>query len=123
MNTPNFYLPVTNDYGISHVAGNIFTRFINWCKTQEYNRITWLGIILSAQGCIITPVTLFFVVASGVNVVLLSLTAISIMINLTVNLAALPTKITIPVFVFSLFISAVVIAGSFAAGMDLSRVF
>ena len=123
MNTQNLYLPVSNEYKISPVAGNIFIRFIQWCQSKEYNRLAWTGIILTSQGCVITPVTLFFVIVSGMNPVLLSLACFSIMINLVVNLAAMPTRITIPVYVLSLLVSAVVITASFSEGVDLSRVF
>lgn len=123
MNTQNLYLPLTNEYKMSPAAGNIFTRFMQWCGAQEYHRIAWVGIILTSQGCVITPITLFFVVTSGVSALLISLAAISIMMNLVVNLAAMPTKITIPVYVLSLVVSAAVIAAAFSAGVDLSKVF
>ena len=121
MNTPNIYLPVSNKISLSHT--NIFTRFIGFCESKEYNRLAWVGIILVSQGCVITPVTLFFVVVSGINPILLGLTSVSIMINLVVNLAAMPTKITIPVYVLSLLLSAAVIIASIAAGLQLSTVF
>ena len=70
MNTQNFYLPVSNDYKISAVSGNIFTRLVQWCKSKQYNRLARTDIILTSQGCLITPGTLFFVIVSGTTPVL-----------------------------------------------------
>jgi hypothetical protein len=123
MNTQNFYLPASShDYKISGFD-NLFTRFMAWCNAQEPTRLAWTGIILLLYGCVITPITLFFVIVSGVNPVLLSLASCTIMVNLVVNLAALPTRITIPVFAVSLIVNAAVIFAAFSAGVNLSKVF
>lgn len=123
MNIQNLSLPSSNVYKIHPAAGNIFTRFMQWCRAQEYHRIAWLGIILTLYGCVITPITLFFVIVSGVSPVLLAITSCAIMLNLVVNLAAMPTRITIPIFAASLLVSAAVIMACFSAGLDLSKVF
>ena len=121
MNTQNLFLPVAERSYSAH--SNIFTRFIQWCETQQEKRLSWLGTILALQGCVITPITLFFVTVSGINPVLLSLTICSIVMNLVVNLAAMPTKITVPVFILSLLVSAGVIAAAFISGVNLSAAF
>jgi hypothetical protein len=83
---------------------SIFTRFINWCKGQQENRLIWLGVAVAAHGCVITPLTVFAVTMAGNNLVLFMLTIFAMAISLVTNLAALPTKITIPAFALSILI-------------------
>jgi hypothetical protein len=88
---------------------NLPTKFFNWCKSQEKNRFGWLALSLAAQGCIITPLVVLAVGISG-NDLILWMTAMSAMgITLIVNLAALPTKITIPTFALSIVIDIAII--------------
>ena len=92
----------------------IVYRFFAWCSAQEKNRIAWLAVILTAHGCIITPLTLLFVMLSGNNMVFWPMVIGAMTMALVVNLAALPTKITIPIFFLSLVIDLVVIANCIA---------
>src|SRR4051812_3956246 len=85
------------------------SRFITWCASQEQNRLGWLTIIIAAHACLITPMTLLTLVFSG-NHMSYWVTAIAaIVISLVTNLAALPTKITIPAFAFSILLDLYVI--------------
>jgi hypothetical protein len=89
---------------------SIISRFIAWCESQQKHQYGWLAAILAAHGCVITPITVLCV-AMGSNSIALWATAIGAMgASLITNLAALPTKITIPVFVTSIFIDIVIIA-------------
>jgi hypothetical protein len=91
---------------------SIFTRFFNWCEAQQESRLLWLGIALAAHGCIITPFTVFAVIIAGTNLTLFMLAIISMGIALVTNLAALPTKITIPALLFSFILDIGIIAAS-----------
>jgi hypothetical protein len=88
---------------------NLFTLFINWCKSQEPYRFGWLAAIIAGHGCLITPVTLFFIIISGNSPVYWAFAMAAMGMSLVSNLAALPTKFTIPVFFFSVLIDIVVI--------------
>ena len=95
-------------------APSLLTRFITWCKAEEESRLLWLGIILTAHGCIITPLTVMVVMFNGNNLYLFVLAIAAMGMTLVTNLAALPTKITIPVFVLSILIDlAIVISCAF----------
>lgn len=91
---------------------NPFASFIAWCANQEEHRLLWLAIALAGQGCVLTPITLFAGMWSGVDMMLFSLATIAIVLNVIVNLAAMPTKITIPVLFFSVLLNIfVIVAG------------
>ena len=94
--------------------------FADWCQSQEKYRIGWLGIIIASHGCFITPVTLITIVLSGNSIFYWMMAMVAIVMCLVTNLAALPAKITIPVFFLSILIDLVVITGSFAAGFNSS---
>lgn len=82
-----------------------FSRFINWCEGQQENRLAWLGIALAGQGCVFAPLTVFAVVLSGNSLVLFMLAIAAMGVVVVTNLAALPTKITIPVFFGSILLN------------------
>jgi hypothetical protein len=101
-------------YGTIHFPvqtrkSGLMHRFINWCGEQQKNRLAWLAIIIAGHSCIITPITLLFVMLSGNNFVVWPWIIAAIGMPLVSNLAALPTKITIPVFFLSLLIDLAVI--------------
>jgi hypothetical protein len=90
---------------------NVFTKFFNWCKAQERNRFGWLAISLTAHGCILTPLVVFAVGVSGNDFTLWMAAMLAMGVTLIVNLAAQPTKITIPIFFLSILVDvAIVIA-------------
>jgi hypothetical protein len=94
----------------SPVQFSLVTKFFDWCKAQERNRFGWLALSLAAHGCVITPLVVLAIGITGNNLVLW-MTAMGAMgITLIVNLAALPTKITIPTFALSLIIDIAIIA-------------
>ena len=73
-----------------------FSKFINWCSDQQENRLSWLAIAIAGHGCVLTPLTVFAVVNSGNNLILFMVSILAMAMVLITNLAALPTKITIP---------------------------
>jgi hypothetical protein len=88
---------------------SLVSTFFNWCQTQEKNRLGWLGLILAIHGCVITPITLFAIVMAGNNIAFWGIAMGAMAMSLITNLAALPTKITIPVFIFSIIVDLAVI--------------
>ena len=94
---------------------SIVSRFITWCEGQEKYRFGWLGLILAVHGCVITPITLYIIVSAGNNIAFWGVAMGAMAMSLITNLAALPTKITIPVFIFSIIVDLAVIGTSLFA--------
>jgi hypothetical protein len=100
----------------------LFNKFFKWCEAQEKNHLGWLALSLASQGCIITPLVILTIGITGNNLILWMAGMIAMGITLIVNLAAMPTKITIPVFVLSVVIDIGIVVscvlqytGSFSA--------
>ena len=91
---------------------NIWTKFMDYCKGQENNRLMWVGIALAAHGCILTPITIMITLFAGPNFVLFMTGMVAMGISLVTNLAAMPTRITIPAFALSIVIDIFVIISS-----------
>jgi len=94
---------------------SFLSQFITWCNGQEKYRFGWLAVIITIHGCILTPVTVLAIVLSGNNFVFWGIAIGAMAMALITNLAAMPTKITIPVFFFSVLLDVMVIAGSIAS--------
>ena len=94
--------------------------FITWCNKQEKNRFGWLAVALTGHGCFLTPMTLFAIILSGNLFVFWMLAMAAMAMCLITNLAALPTKITIPVFFASIFIDIAIIFYCAHIGFDIS---
>jgi hypothetical protein len=86
---------------------SIISQFMNWCSNQDKNRYGWLGAAVTSHGCIITPLTMFAIILSGNNIIFWFL-------------AALPTKITIPIFLFSIMMDVAVISACAVAGCNIA---
>ena len=98
---------------LSNVKNHSFlSQFITWCNGQEKYRFGWLGVIITVHGCVITPLTVLAIVFSGNNFVFWSIAIGAMAMALVTNLAAMPTKITIPVFFFSVLLDVTVIIGA-----------
>jgi hypothetical protein len=102
---------------------SIFRRFLSWCEIQEQYRFGWLAVALSVHGCALTPITLFAIILSGTNIFFFVLALIAMGMTLVSNLAALPTKITIPVFFFSIAIDLAIITSCALVGFDIERTY
>jgi|GEM_PF-462807 len=97
-----------------------FGRFINWCDGQERNRFGWLAAALAGHGCALTPLTLFAIILSGNNIVFWIMALVAMGATLVMNLAAQPTKVTIPVFLASIVIDLAIIAICLGVGFDIT---
>lgn len=102
---------------------SIFSRFFKWCAGQEPNKFMWVGIALAAHGCILTPITVMVVLMSGANMLLFMLAIVAMGITLVTNLAAMPTKVTIPLFVFSILIDIVIVIAALSMGVDIAKTY
>src|SRR6187397_1949289 len=79
-------------------------KFINWCISQEKYRLGWLATAITLHGCVLTIITMFAVVLAGNHFIFWPFIIGGMGITLIVNLAAMPNKITIPVFFFSVIV-------------------
>lgn len=91
---------------------SLWTRFISWCENQEESRFLWLGIALATHACFITPLTLAVVMFTGNSMLFFAFGIAAMAMALITNLAALPTKVTIPTFFLSLVLDLVIIITS-----------
>lgn len=122
--TTNTFLPTISSKYIKPVQGiSLFKRFINWCASKEEKRFLWQGVTLTFHGCILTPFAMLAALLAGVDTYLYVPVVMAIAITLIVNLAALPTRIIIPVFFLSLLIDLGVIAAAVITGMNFSLLF
>ena len=96
----------------AEAASNLLKSFITWAGNQEKNRFLWAGISILGHGAFFTIVTLLVVVFTGNALAGWVFAAISMAMVLVVNLSALPTKITIPVLLFSLVIDVAVMGAA-----------
>jgi hypothetical protein len=99
--------------GVAHLSQtqhpSLYGKFMTWCENQQEDRLLWLGIALTSHGCVITPITILFIVIAGLSFPLFMIALLSMTMALVANLAALPTKITIPVLVLSVAIDVAVL--------------
>jgi hypothetical protein len=114
MQTTTLNPTITSAYNDTAVSVPITKRFMNWCTRQEENRLMWVGIALASHGCIFTPLTVMAVVFTGTNMILFMLSIIAMGITLVTNLAALPTKISLPLFFFSILMDIAIVIAAIA---------
>lgn len=89
---------------------NSLRKFMSWCEQQEENRLLWLGLGVMGQIGMVVPLTLLSILFLANNNFILWVVVLSAnMPVLALNLAAQPTKVTIPVMLTSLVVNLVVI--------------
>ena len=101
------YSPV---YKTTTAQPGLLSKFFKWCTGQEENRLEWLGVALAVHGCIITPLIIILITMTGNNFILWITGMVAMGATLVVNLAAMPTKITLPVFFASLLVDLGIVA-------------
>lgn len=93
-------------------------RFLNWCEGQEKNKLGWLAGILTGHGCFITPLVLLVVAMTGNNFIYWPFIIAAMGMCLVTNLAAMPTKVTIPTFFLSLLIDLGIVINCIAVAVN-----
>ena len=107
-------------HSINTTSVSAWKKFIDWCDGEEKYRLGWLATSLSLHGCVLTILAMFAVVLAGNHFIFWPFIIGAMGITLIVNLAAMPTKITIPVFFFSVLVDLVIIISCIAIGFDAS---
>ncbi|TCZ69324.1 hypothetical protein [Flaviaesturariibacter aridisoli] len=99
---------------------SMLSRFLNWCAGQEQFRFGWVAAIIAIHGCVVTPLTLFAIILSGSNIALW-VTAIAAMgASLVTNLAAQPTKLTLPVFFATILVDIAIVVVCLVHGFSIA---
>jgi hypothetical protein len=98
---------------------SLVSRFIHWADSQEKHRFGWVAAIIAGHGCVITPITLFAIILSGNNFIFWPIVLVAMAASLVSNLAAMPTKITIPVFFFTVLVDLAIIAICISQGFNI----
>ena len=91
----------------------ISTRFLNWTKEEEKNRIAWLGISITMMTAVFFPVTMASILLHGAVFTLIIGAMFSLILVVVPNMAALPTRYTIPAFFTGIVIDIILIGASF----------
>jgi hypothetical protein len=123
MITTSIQQTISTNYNNGISRPSLFSTFMNWCQAQQKNRLLWLGVVVATHGCVLTPVTVMAILLAGSNLTLMVLAIISMAIALVTNLAAMPTKYTIPAFVLSILIDLCLITAAVAGGLSLGNTF
>jgi hypothetical protein len=85
-------------------AKSLWKQFIQFSDRQEYNRLAWVVLGILGHGTIFTIAALATVTLLGNIFILYIIACCAMVLVVAVNLAALPTKYTVPVFFLSLLI-------------------
>jgi hypothetical protein len=96
---------------------SLIHKFTAWTEAQENNRLLWLGIAIAGHGCVLAPISLFIIMFTGFQFGLFMTVMGAMAAALIVNLAAMPTKITIPVFFASIIADLVAITVAVTIGI------
>ncbi len=91
---------------------SFLAKFFTWCAGQEKFRFGWLAVIITSHGCILTPLTVMAVIFGGNNFIFWGIAIAAMAMSLVTNLAAMSTKITIPVYFLSIVLDIAIIAVS-----------
>lgn len=102
---------------------SLWSRFMNWAEGQEKNRLGWVAGILFGHGCIVTIITMMAILFTGNHFIFWPFAIAGMAACVISNLAALPTKITLPIFFFSLLLDLVIIAICLTNGINVSATY
>ncbi|MBW8687774.1 hypothetical protein [Chitinophaga rhizophila] len=94
-------------------SASLWARFMQYAASQQQYRFAWLAFSFFMQGCVLVPVTLMIVVRHGNPFELWIPVLIAFVLTETTNLAAMPTKVTVPVFWAGVVIDLLVIASCY----------
>lgn len=98
-------------------------RFINWSTDQEGNRLLWTALSILGHGCVVTIITLMTIIFTGNHFIFWVFAIAAMAMSVISYLAALPTRITIPIFFLSLLIDVLIIITCIFNGFTSNSVF
>ena len=101
--------PIAAPQGSTKTLRSLVKKFLNWSSDQQENRLRWQALALVVFGAILTPIIILVLSLTGINLFLILTAIVAMEVNLVITLLALPTKITIPVFLVGVIIDFAVI--------------
>ncbi|RYY40603.1 MAG: hypothetical protein EOO08_05595 [Chitinophagaceae bacterium] len=120
-NTPKSYVRQTvQTTFVAQQPVTAMGRFMNWCANQEQYRFGWLAAVIAIHGCALTPITLFAIILSGSSIALWATALVAMCAALVSNLAAQPTKVTIPIFFVSILVDVAIIVACLMHGFNIA---
>jgi uncharacterized membrane protein (UPF0136 family) len=91
-----------------------FARFIQWATQEDLeHHIAWVGGSITAMTAIVFPLTMAAILMNGAIFGLIIVAMLSLVLVVTTNLAAMPTRYTIPFFFMGILIDVGVVVASF----------
>jgi hypothetical protein len=90
--------PISNTYESTGSFRSMINKFLTWSADQQENRLAWQGIGLLVFACFLTPLSLLMMSLTGANLFFILIALVAMEVTLVLDLAAMPTKITIPAF-------------------------
>lgn len=97
---------------------SFISRFFDWCESQEKSRFGWVAVIIALHGCVLAPITALSITLGTNHIAYWGVAIGAMAMALVANLAAMPTKITIPVFFFSILLDVIVIAANLVIALQ-----
>ena len=91
-----------------------FGRFFKWAENQDkINHVSWVGISVTLMSAVLFPLTMAAVLLNGAAFGLIIVAMAALVLVVVTNLAALPTKYTIPFLFLGGLIDLIVIVATF----------
>jgi hypothetical protein len=85
-------------------------RFIAWATEEDKERhIVWVGATITAMAAVFFPLTMSVILINGASFGLIITAMVSLSIVVVTNLAAMPTRYTIPFFLLGILIDLIVV--------------
>lgn len=89
-------------------------RFFKWAEAEDLeHHVGWVGITVTLMSAVCFPLCMAIILWNGAGFGLIIAAMVSLALVVVANLAALPTKYTIPFFFLGILADLVVIALSF----------
>lgn len=107
-------------FQVTQAHASLWKKFINWADGQEKNRLGWTAFAIAGHGCVFTIVTIAMILFTGNNFIFWPFAIAAMGTPLIVNLAALPSRITIPVLFFSVLVDVAIIVLCLMHGFDVA---
>lgn len=93
---------------------SLVSRFIQWATNEDAeHHVAWVGISITFMTAIFFPLTMSAILLNGASFGLIITAMVSLALVVIVNLAAMPTRYTIPLFLLGILIDVAAIIASF----------
>ncbi len=101
-------------YHLARKTPSMFARFFQWAANEDAERhIVWVGASVTAMGAVFFPLTMAVVLLNGAQFSLIIAAMAAFVLVVATNLAAMPTKYTIPLFFLGILIDVAIVVASF----------